>query len=137
MTKVLFVCWGNGNRSPMAEGLYNLLTHSKDGSSAGVNPKAATDNPHPTKNAITAIKEEGVDISSHKGQTLTEAMVEESDHIVVLCEKEVCPQFLLNSPKAIFYEVTDPWISGNIEGYRKIRDQIKYKILELIKSNFK
>ncbi len=57
---------------------------------------------------IRFIKKEGIDISENIRKQLTQEMVREYDKIVVMAEKEIIPEFLLNNEKVIFWDIEDP-----------------------------
>lgn len=102
---ILFVCSGNNERSNMAEELYNKMKGSRVSRSAGTR---TSDSPR-TDEVIQLLAKEGIDISSKPKTQLTEEMVDTADHIYVLCSKEKCPDYLLESEKAEFWDIPNPW----------------------------
>ncbi len=131
MTKILFVCTGNVSRSQMAEAFYNHFTKSKNASSAGIVDYTPEEYGHPVKEIVDVMLEEGIDVSKNKVKTITKKMIENADKIIVMCKKEKCPDFLLDSKKVIFWYVEDPF-GMDLEGIRKSRDIIKEKVLSII-----
>ena len=87
---ILFLCVGNSGRSQIAEGLAkDMLPKSYDIRSAGSNPAK---NVH--SDAILAMNEIGIDISSHKTKSIKSLDIEfvnKLDHVITLCAEEVCP----------------------------------------------
>ena len=87
---ILFLCVGNSGRSQIAEGLAkDMLPKSYDIRSAGSNPAK---NIH--SDAILALNEIGIDISSHKTKSIESLDIEflnKLDHVITLCAEEVCP----------------------------------------------
>jgi arsenate reductase len=128
---VLFVCLGNIARSQMAEGYYRFFSGRTDVTSAGVSGDFHNNYSHPMKEAIAVMLEDGIDISGQLVKKLTLEMVNKSDKAFVLCSKEVCPAFLLESKKAIFWQVPDPY-AYELEDFRKIRDLVKEKVKSII-----
>ena len=64
MKTILFVCTGNTCRSPMAEGLFRHITRGRGEYrifSAGV---GAVDGVPPSRHAVTAVRELGIDITT-------------------------------------------------------------------------
>ena len=132
MNKILFVCSGNVGRSQMAEGYYNNLTNSKKAMSAGIDLKTPSKYPHPVPEVIAVMKEEGIDVSSNIVKLVTKEMVDEAEKIIVMCNKINCPIFLQESKKAVFWSIEDPFKTST-DNFRKIRYQIKVKVLDLLK----
>lgn len=124
MKKILFVCHANVGRSQMAEGFYNFLTQSKDAISAGAEDFSQKYNFKPTSKIIEAMAEKDIDISSQRIKFLTPDMCSDVERIVIFCDKQFCPTFLLNNPKVIFREVTDPF-GQKTEFIRQIRNEIE------------
>ena len=87
---ILFLCVGNSGRSQIAEGLAkDMLPKSYDIRSAGSKPAK---NIH--SDAILAMNEIGIDISSHKTKSIESLDIEflnKLDHVITLCAEEVCP----------------------------------------------
>jgi len=127
---MLFICRGNIGRSQMAEAFYNHLTSSGEAISAGVDSTTPERYAHPTEDIIEVMKEEGIDVSDKKVKIVTKGMIDESDKVIVMCQKQYCPDFVLNSKKAVFWEIKDPY-HENMDGVRKIRDIIKSKVVSL------
>lgn len=132
MNTILFICSGNVGRSQMAEGYYNNLTNSKKAISAGIDPKTPSKYPHPVPEVIAVMKEEGIDVSSNIVKLVTKEMVDRSEKIIIMANKIDCPIFLQKSKKVVFWSIEDPF-KTSIDNFRKVRDQIKVKVLDLLK----
>ena len=131
MVKILFVCSGNVGRSQMAEAYYNHFTKSRNASSAGTDsetPKKYSALPH---EIIMLMKEESVDVSKNKVKLINDEMIKNADKIMVMCEKNKCPEMIIGAEKTTFWEVTDPY-KAKIDDMRKIRNIIKAKVLSLL-----
>ncbi|MFZ5950110.1 MAG: arsenate reductase ArsC [Candidatus Rifleibacteriota bacterium] len=127
--KVLFLCTGNSCRSQMAEGWARHFHNDwLDVSSAGVEKHGM--NPF----AVQVMKEEGVEISSHRSKLLSELPELEFDLVITVCgnANERCPIFPgrtrvvhvpFGDPPAMAKE-TDSQEKA-LECYRNVRDQIK------------
>lgn len=125
--KVLFVCVENAGRSQMAEGFFRTLAPPEFlPTSAGTKP-ANEINPL----AIQVMKEIGIDISKQKPKILSDGMIKESARVVNMgcMDKESCPALFVNS--ITDWNIADPK-GKSIEQVRKIRDEIKTKVKELV-----
>lgn len=127
MRTVLFVCVHNSGRSQMAEAFFNQLARGKAKAlSAGTNPGSAI-NPK----VVEAMRETGIDISGNRPKQLTLQMVERADKIVTMgCGVEgVCPAAFVETQD---WELEDPE-GKTLEEVRRIRDEIKAKVVDLLK----
>lgn len=129
--KVLFLCTHNSARSQMAEGL--LREHAGDRFEVH---SAGTEATSVRPEAIAVMAEVGVDLSGAESKTLGRYLDEEFEHVVTVCDdaKERCPVFP-GARSRLHWSFPDPSkASGRrkdrLEVYRKVRDEIREKILE-------
>jgi arsenate reductase (thioredoxin) len=129
MKRALFVCVHNAGRSVMAEALFNRLAEGRaSAESAGTEPRWP---PHPE--VVEAMREVGLDVSSHTGRLLTDDMVQAADRVITMgcaVDEAACP--------AIRYTGVEDWGLPDpkgkpIEEVRQIRDEIERRIEELLK----
>jgi len=127
--KVLFLCTENACRSQMAEGfLRHLAKYRFDVFSAGIRPGKV--NPL----AVKAMKEEGVDISTHKSKSVNEYLGFNFDYVITVCNdaRQSCPVFP-QGYEHIHWDLEDPsYARGSEEQklvvFRQVRDTVKRKI---------
>lgn len=131
MKKVLFVCSGNVCRSQIAEAYFNKFAEGNNALSAGVDPLTPHKYPKIPQTVVDIMLEDGLDLSQKKVKHVTQEMVNDAHRVVVMCDRNSCPQFLQNSEKVIYWEVEDP-SNSPVENYKRVRDQIKTNVLELI-----
>lgn len=134
MKKILILCTGNSCRSQIAHG---YLTHfGKDKAEVysagvethGVNPKA-----------IQTMKEDGIDISAHTSNNVSEYSKIDFDYIITVCDnaKERCPYFP-GSAKRLHYNFPDPAKATGTEEevkaeFQRVRELVKNYIYEFSK----
>lgn len=124
---VLFVCVHNAGRSQMAAAYLNHLAGDwVEVRSAG---SAPADSINPA--VVTAMLEEGIDISAETPKILTTDAVQSSDVVITMGCGDACPFF--PGKRYLDWKLDDPAGQG-VDAIRPIRDQIKSLIKELIKT---
>lgn len=122
---VLFVCVHNAGRSQMAAGfLHHLSSGEIRVLSAGSEP---TDSLNP--GAVSAMAEEGIDISQRVPELLAVSAVEESDVVITMGCGDACPIF--PGKRYEDWKLADP-AGLAVDDIRPIRDDIKARVLRLI-----
>ena len=127
--KVLFVCWGNAYRSPVAEALLKKLRPEWKIDSAGINPAGFI-----SDLARQFLAEENAEkCLKDYPESLEEKKLSEYDIIVVMEEKlrrmviERCPSC---AGRIVVWNVEDPYFLPRREA-RRIFNLIKDKVSEL------
>lgn len=134
--KILVLCTGNSCRSQIAEGYLRFFTNNQaDVYSAGVeahgvNPKA-----------VTTMQEDGIDISNHTSNNVTEYYDMDFDFVITVCNnaKERCPYFPTKAKK-FHQNFPDPAKAigtdeDNIAEFRKVRQLIKEYCKQFVADN--
>jgi arsenate reductase (thioredoxin) len=124
--KILVLCTGNSARSQMAEGLIRYLAGGRlVVESAGTQPSTVR------PEAIAALSELGIDISSHRSKSIDEFKEVEFDHVLTVCDsaKEECPWFP-TAAVTTHHSFEDPAACDGSEEekltlFRRVRDEIK------------
>jgi len=130
--RVLILCTGNVARSQMGEGLLRHLGGDRfEVFSAGLTPS------YLRPNAITVMKELGIDISHHRSKSLNEYLDTAFDFVITVCDhaSEHCPVFP-GPAKRIHWSIDDPVAPGSeeaqLEAFRHARDDLRQRILTFI-----
>ena len=124
---VLFVCVHNAGRSQMAAAYLNYFAGDwVEVRSAGSAPADAI-NPA----VVTAMLEEGIDISAETPKVLTTDSVQSSDVVITMGCGDACPFF--PGKRYLDWTLEDPAGQG-VDAIRPIRDQIKSLVKELIET---
>lgn len=88
MKNILFVCTGNTCRSSMAEALFKKILEDIGKNTKGIKIKsagtAAMENQPATPQAISVMREMGIDLSSHRATLLTPKLIDEADLILTM-----------------------------------------------------
>ena len=122
---VLFVCVHNAGRSQMAAAyLTHLAGNRVEVRSAGSAP-ADTINPA----VVTAMAEDGIDISAESPKVLTVDAVKASDVVITMGCGDACPIF--PGKRYEDWVLDDPADQG-VDAVRPIRDEIRGRIEALI-----
>jgi len=123
--RVLILCTGNSARSQMAEGLLGHLAGDRcEVASAGVSPTQVR------PEAITVMREIGIDISQHRSKSVDEFSGQEFDYVITVCDNanEQCPIFP-GKTERIHWSFDDPAAAEGDEQarlavFRRVRDEI-------------
>lgn len=138
MKKILVLCTGNSCRSQIAEGYLRHFAGDKASvysagvETHGVNPRA-----------IATMAEDGIDISGHTSNNITEYQGIDFDYVITVCDhaKERCPFFPSKAQK--FHEnFTDPAKASGMEeeimeAFRSVRNTIKQYAQQFVKDHLK
>jgi arsenate reductase (thioredoxin) len=124
--RVLILCTGNSARSQMAEGLLKQGAADRFAvESAGTKPGSVR------AEAITVMKELGIDISAQRSKHLDEFKGQAFDYVLTVCDNanESCPVFP-GCAKRIHKAFEDPAAFQGTEDerlavFRRVRDQIR------------
>jgi arsenate reductase len=127
--RVLILCTGNSARSQMAEGLLRHLAGDRfEVASAGVSPT------HVRPEAITAMREIGIDISDHHSKSVDEFADQGFDYVITVCDNanEQCPVFP-GKTERIHWSFEDPAAAegeenARLDVYRRVRDEILQRL---------
>lgn len=126
---VLILCTGNSARSQMAEGILRSIAGGKFVvESAGVAPSRVR------PEAIEAMSDIGIDISSHRSKSVDEFLDKPFDYVITVCDnaKESCPIFPGNVER-IHWSFDDPAAFEGMDEeklteFRRVRDLIRVKL---------
>ena len=124
---VLILCTGNSCRSHLAEGLLRAAAEDLfHVASAGSKPAGYV---HPL--AIEAMKEIGIDISSHRSKHLDEFLAVPVETVITVCGNadQVCPRFP-GQANRYHWGFDDPAHAAGSEEeklhvFRRVRDEIR------------
>jgi len=131
--RVLILCTGNSARSQMAEGiLRSIAGDTFDVASAGIAPSRVR------AEAIEAMSDMGVDISTHRSKSVDEFLKERFDYVITVCDnaKESCPVFPGNAER-IHWSFDDPAAyegpdAEKLLEFIRVRDQIREKLRSFV-----
>ena len=129
MKKILFACVENAGRSQMAEAFFRkYMPKGFEAISAGTKPSTQV-NPIVSQ----AMNELGIDIENQTPKPISQQIISESEKAINMgcIDKESCPALFMKD--ILDWQIPDPK-GKSIEEVRKIRDQIKTKVMILIQS---
>jgi arsenate reductase len=133
---VLIICTGNSARSQMAEGLVCQAAGDRfDVRSAGTEPTQVR------PEAIEAMRELGIDISSHRSKSIEEFADQEFDYVITVCDnaRQNCPVFP-GGGRYIHWSIDDPAATQGSDDerksiFRRIRDELATRIRSFVREN--
>lgn len=134
--RVLILCTGNSARSQMAEG---LLRHDAgdrfEVESAGTRPGSVR------PEAITAMRELGIDISGHRSKPVEEFDGQHFDYVITVCDnaRESCPVFF-GPANRLHRSFEDPPAESigseadRLAVFRRVRDELRSYLAEFART---
>jgi arsenate reductase (thioredoxin) len=128
MIRVLFACVQNAGRSQIAAAWFNALADRTrtEALSAGTKPAARV---HPE--VVAAMHEVGIDVSRVTPQLLTDELAASAQVLVTMGCGEACP--FVPGLQRVEWSLADPQ-GQPLEAVRKIRDEIRRLVADLLKS---
>jgi arsenate reductase len=126
MSRVLFVCLHNAGRSQMSQALFERSAGDRhEARSAGTEPAQRVHS-----NVVTAMREEGIDVSGHVPQKLTDDLGRWADVVITMGCGDSCP--VIPGKRYIDWDLRDP-NNLPIDEVRKIKDDLEGRVVELVK----
>jgi len=132
--RVLILCTGNSARSQMAEG---LLRH--DSGERFAVESAGTKASFVRPEAVSVMRELGIDISGHRSKSVDEFDGQHFDYVITVCDnaRESCPVFFGNAQR-IHRDFEDPAALNGTEEerlalFRRVRDELRAYLREFSK----
>ena len=137
MKNILILCTGNSCRSQIAHGYFKLFSNNRANIfSAGIETHGLN------KNAVETMKRDGIDISNHTSNLVSEYLDIEFDYIITVCDhaNENCPYIPSKKAERIHKNFTDPSkIVNSIDSNKDFdlcRNQIKKFTQNFYNKNF-
>lgn len=125
MPGILFLCIHNAGRSQMAAGFAREIGAGRVDVYSGGSEPADTVNPV----AVGAMAEVGIDIAGFTPQRFTDEVLHKVDVVVTMGCGDTCP--FIPGKRYVDWPLDDP--KGRpIEEVRRIRDEIKSRVEELV-----
>ena len=126
MTRVLFVCVENSNRSQMAEAF------SRHHGTDVLHPWSAGSQPSGRVNprAIQAMAERGIDLTHHTSKGLDDIPSEGWDYVITMGCGDVCPYVPAVASRD--WDLPDPR-HMDPDAFRGVRDAIESRVLDLLR----
>ena len=127
--KIFYLCVENAGRSQMAEAFFKKYSKNQFNIiSAGTSPSS---NLNPV--VVSVMAEIGIDLQNQQPQLLSPSMIKNSNKTVNMgcIDKKSCPSLFVKHVDD--WNIDDPK-GKSIEYVRKIRDQIKNDVLNLLDS---
>lgn len=124
MKRLLILCTGNSARSQMAEGLFR----AKRGDRWIVESAGSAPTGQVRPEAIEAMREIGIDITSHRSKHLAEFAGQPFDVVLTVCGNaaESCPAYP-PATRRVHWPLPDP---STLEDFRSVRDEIVNRLEE-------
>jgi arsenate reductase (thioredoxin) len=130
MNSIMFVCKKNSRRSQMAEGFARAFSQDLTGSI--IVDSSGLEASHIDPITVQVMAEIGIDISTQTSKALSDFNPENYNAVISLCG---CGTNL--PPAWVTREIFEDWQlddpeGGSIETFRRIRDEVKARVLDLL-----
>ncbi len=123
--EVLFVCVHNAGRSQMAAALLDRHAAGR----VHVRSAGSTPADEINREVVQAMDELGVDLGQEFPKPMTDEFVQAADAVITMGCGDACP--IYPGKRYEDWEVDDP-ADADLEGVRRIRDQISERVLRLL-----
>lgn len=137
--KILILCTGNSCRSQMAHGFLKSFDNELEVFSAGIEASGKLN-----QGAVKAMKEIGIDISSHTSDSVNKYINDEWDYVITVCggANETCPTFVGEVKHRLHIGFDDPSHAvGSDEfinsEFVRVRDEIKAEFWKFYNEKFR
>jgi arsenate reductase (thioredoxin) len=137
--KILILCTGNSCRSQMAQSFLQSFDQDIEVHSAGTEASGKL-NPQ----AVTVMKEIGIDISHHTSDPVEKYLGQEWDFVITVCggANEACPAFLGKVKHRLHIGFEDPSEATGTDEFiwsefRRVRDEIKEEFRRFYRENIR
>ncbi|HDZ27314.1 hypothetical protein LCGC14_0654640 [marine sediment metagenome] len=121
---LIFVCYGNTCRSPMAEGIAKKVLGSKfHVESAGISPSFNCAAEESIKVMQTLFE---INISNHQPRKINNLSIERFDFVIALdlfVYDAIKMEYEISAEKLILWEIDDPYLQ-DVEVYKKCAEKI-------------
>lgn len=124
---ILILCTGNSCRSQMGQSFMQSFDARLTVASAGTKPSG-----YVHSKAIEVMREEGIDISQNKSESVDKYLDTSWDYVITVCggAKESCPAFFGEVKERLHIGFDDPADAKGTEDqilneFRRVRDEIK------------
>jgi arsenate reductase (thioredoxin) len=124
---VLFLCVHNAGRSQMALGWFNHLAQGRAIAWSGGSEPGSEINP----SAVAAMQEVGIDVTGEFPKPWTDEILRAADVVITMGCGDECPFY--PGKRYEDWALEDPAGRG-VEAVRPIRDEIRQRVTELLKS---
>jgi len=125
--RILFVCYGNSCRSPMAEALANQIGDGRvQAFSAGTHPLGVI-----SFDTRAALGEKGITLAGHWSKGLQDVPVSDMDVVVEMGFGVKCRLPADFKGQLIKWQIPDPFSLG-LEYFRDVRDLIESEVRRLL-----
>jgi arsenate reductase (thioredoxin) len=127
MVKILFVCYGNSCRSPMAEALANQFANGKvEAFSAGTHPLGTI-----SSDTRAVLGEKGISLQGYWSKGLEDVPLSDIDVVVEMGHGVKCKLPADFKGRLVKWQIPDPYSLGR-DHFRDVRDLIESEVRRLL-----